>query len=76
MILAASVGLSTRQGLWCTTNIGQLHDNGVVYAYLEAAPGTVERGEVVGLTISHNWHTQRFLRRQVSLVSNIREQRG
>ena len=35
--------------------------NDAGYAYLKATLGGVERREVVGLAISYNWHTERFL---------------
>lgn len=40
---------------------GQIRGSNEVYTYLEAALWTVERREVIGLTISHNRYTQGFL---------------
>ena len=37
--------------------------------HLEAALGAVKRGEVIGPTISHNWHAQSFLRWPISSSS-------
>lgn len=73
MIFAASVGLSTLQGLWCVgESVNCLIHSGVC-THPEAAVGSVERGEVIGLTIGHNWDPQCFLRWPISLAPDAND---
>ena len=67
-------GIIHRPRTLMCNKIGQLRDTQWgICTYLETAFGTVERREVIGMTISHDWHTQCFLRCPISLVSNTRE---
>ena len=70
MIFAASMGLSTLQGLWqARESVDRIVHNGVD-SDLEAALGSIESREIIGPTVSHNRHTQCFLRHPISLVPN------